>query len=315
MDRMLNMHGTKNMNKACVVGGLGFIGHHLTQDLISHNWTVSVIDCEKNYTSNEIYQERKKKILNAKIVCKNLQDVDELEHGIDVLYHLANMPNAKLVDKHPEESLYDLDNLSNLLLLSLKYGVKTFVYVSSSMVYGDFEQIPQPENAKRNPKSKYGILKYLSEDMVIKFCETYGINWVIVRPSAVYGDLDNYDRVVGKFIQRAIEGKELTVKGDEQLDFTYVKDTARGILLAGTVGVSGIYNITRGESRTLEELAKIVISVVGSGEIKKEERDDTFPKRGALSINRAKDILGYVPKHNLEQGIIRYYDSIRQLTA
>ena len=303
------------MNKAIVLGGLGFIGHHLTQDLIYHGFNVTVIDCKKKHTPSEIYEQRKCKIINAKIIEEDIENLHFLDYGVDTIFHLANMPNAKLVNENPEDSLLDLDNLSRMLLLSLKCGVKTFVYVSSSMVYGDFKQIPQSENAKRTPQSKYGIIKYLSEDMVIKFCEDHGINWKIVRPSAVYGDLDNSDRVVGKFIHRAIQGKELTVKGDEQLDFTYVKDVARGILLSGIAGENGIYNITRGESRSLEELAKIIISVVGSGTIKKENRDESFPLRGTLSIERAKEILGYKPKYNLEQGIIRYYDSIRKLTA
>jgi nucleoside-diphosphate-sugar epimerase len=110
-----------------------------------------------------------------------------------------------------------------------------------------------------------------------------------------------------------MRGETLKVNGpDEVLDFTYVEDTAQGIVLAATLdrANSNIYNITRSEQRqwSLKDAAELAIRIAGKGDLIVADRDLSFPKRGRLSIMRAQRDLGYSPKVNVEEGFQRYYD-------
>jgi nucleoside-diphosphate-sugar epimerase len=111
----------------------------------------------------------------------------------------------------------------------------------------------------------------------------------------------------------AMRGETLKVKGaDEVLDFTYVEDTAQGIVLAATNdrANSQIYNITRSDDKqyTLKDAAELAIRIAGKGDLIVADRDLSFPKRGRLSIMKAKRDLGYSPQVGVEQGFQRYYD-------
>jgi nucleoside-diphosphate-sugar epimerase len=110
-----------------------------------------------------------------------------------------------------------------------------------------------------------------------------------------------------------MRGETLKVKGaDEVLDFTYVEDTAQGIVLAATQDVanSKVYNITRSDDKqyTLKDAAELAIKIAGKGSLELADRDLSFPKRGRLSIMKAERDLGYNPQVNVEEGFQRYYD-------
>jgi UDP-glucose 4-epimerase len=111
----------------------------------------------------------------------------------------------------------------------------------------------------------------------------------------------------------AMRGETLKVKGaDEVLDFTYVEDTAQGIVLAATKDIANgkVYNITRSDEQqyTLKDAAELAIRIAGKGALEIQDRDLSFPKRGRLSIMRAQRDLGYSPQVGVEQGFQRYYD-------
>jgi nucleoside-diphosphate-sugar epimerase len=204
------------------------------------------------------------------------------------------------------------NGLINLLEKSKKYAVKKFVYISSSMVYGNFET-DVDETAQCNPIGQYGIMKFMGEKLVEDYSRRGCFDHVIIRPSAVYGEWDVEDRVVSKFMTKAMRGETLKVNGsDEVLDFTYVEDTAQGIVLAATKESANgnIYNITRSEQRqwNLKDAAELAIKIAGQGSLEVAPRDLSFPKRGRLDISRAVRELGYTPQVNVEQGFQRYYD-------
>jgi UDP-glucose 4-epimerase len=115
----------------------------------------------------------------------------------------------------------------------------------------------------------------------------------------------------------AMRGETLKVKGaDEVLDFTYVEDTAQGIVLAATKDIANgkVYNITRSDEQqyTLKDAAELAIKIAGKGSLEIADRDLSFPKRGRLSIMRAQRDLGYSPQVGVEQGFQRYYDWYNQ---
>jgi nucleoside-diphosphate-sugar epimerase len=180
------------------------------------------------------------------------------------------------------------------------------------MVYGDFDNDVN-EDAVCNPIGQYGIMKHMGEKLVEDYACQYGFEYVIIRPSAVYGELDVEDRVVSKFMLSAMRGDTLKVKGaGEVLDFTYVEDAAMGIVQAtlNKNSVNKIYNITRSDQTliTLKEAAELAIRIAGKGNLQIEDRDLAFPKRGRLSIDRAVKDFGYSPRVNVEEGFVRYHE-------
>lgn len=308
--------------KILVTGGAGFIGHGIVAKLEHQGHDVCILDNFTNYgiiPEKEIvglHTERLAKLKTKRIHhvdIRNSHDVNQVfeEYMPDVVIHCAAFPRAKVVDQNPMEGSAVLTGgLINLLRASERWKVRRFVYISSSMIYGDFTMVGY-EDMTCNPKGIYGILKLAGEALTRDHCERAGIDYVVLRPSAVYGPLDVEDRVVSKFLIAAMQNKEITVHGqDELLDFTYVDDCVRGIVRAANSfnSSSRTYNITRGSGRTLLEAAEIAIEVAGGGRIKIVDSNPMFPSRGTLSNIRAGQDFGYHGRVNIEQGFKLYYE-------
>jgi len=308
-----------------VTGGMGFIGHNVVAQLAAEGHDVRIVDSETDYgvipfdEMRYIMSERKKKIPAS--VIKHLIDIESsvLKHVFeqfvpDVIVHLASFPRQKVVNNNPQlGSRVMSEGLLNLLELAVKHHVRKFVYVSSSMVYGDFKDQVE-EDVECNPQGQYGILKLAGEWLVKDYSRRTGLSHVIIRPSAVYGPYDVEDRVVSKFLLTAMRGAEIQVNGPtEALDFTYVDDTAAGIVAAALEEsvTHGTYNITRGVSHTLLAAAELAVKIVGKGTIKINNRDLNFPSRGALNINAAQRDLDYAPKFDIEQGFRLYHEWLK----
>jgi nucleoside-diphosphate-sugar epimerase len=310
------------MKKILVTGGLGFIGHKVVHRLLP-NHQVTVIDNKTNYGSlplNQmewLFNERTKRISNAHFnvpndISNNII-VDYIFDKVkpDIVIHLASFPNQELVNKKPSLASHTmLTGLINLCEASKRINLSKFVYISSSMVYGDFNDGVK-EDHECNPKGLYGIMKLTGEKIVQDYHRrAYFHDYTIIRPSAVYGPLDTGNRVVAKFIHSAMLGGPLRVRGSgEKLDFTYVDDTANGIAKAAISDntTNKTYNLSRGKSRTILETAEIITNLVGKGKIEISEKDLSFPSRGSLDISKAKFDFDYNPKIDIEQGLMQYY--------
>jgi nucleoside-diphosphate-sugar epimerase len=199
--------------------------------------------------------------------------------------------------------------LVHLLEITKKYHIPKFVYVSSSMVYGDFEN-DVSEDAVCVPQGQYGIMKLMGENLVKDYTRRGCFDHVIIRPSAVYGEYDVEDRVVSKFMLSAMRGNVLKVNGaNETLDFTYVEDAARGIVQAtlSPNAVNGTYNITKSHSMSLLQAASLAIKIAGSGTVEVNDKDPDFPSRGALCIDRARRDFDFNPLVDVEEGFVKYH--------
>jgi len=302
-----------------VSGGLGFIGHEVVRLLGDHN--VMVIDSMTNYDfipldqMMKLFQLRQGDLRNQvpirRIDVRDKAQVNTVfeEFKPDVVIHLASYPRQKVVLENPSVASEVMSTgLINLLEASKK-NVSKFVYVSSSMVYGDFDDLVD-ETEQCHPRGQYAIMKYMGEKLVEDYRKHF--DYTIIRPSAVYGPRDVEDRVLSKFVVGAINNETLSVRGvHEILDFTYVTDTAQGIALASTKDCKhAIYNVTRCELLpvTLAQAATTVIDIVGQGHWVEYAKDPNFPSRGRLCIARARTDLGYEPKVDFEQGCKQYVD-------
>jgi nucleoside-diphosphate-sugar epimerase len=311
--------------KILVTGGLGFIGHNVVALLEAQGHTCIITDTQTDYgiiphdELEYIMHERRKKVKTDRIYRVDIVDQDGIdwlvrEHCPDTIIHLASFPRQKVVNTNPMlGSRVMSEGLLNLLQASVKHHVKKFVYVSSSMVYGNFKNSyfdGVDETHECHPLGQYGIMKLAGEWLVRDYTRRTGIAHTIIRPSAVYGPLDVEDRVVSKFLLTAMRGGKIQVNGDkESLDFTYVTDAADGIVAASISDNTDnmTYNITRGQARTLLEAAKIAVDIAGQGIIQVNEPDNCFPSRGQLNIIRAYEDFDYTPQTNIEQGFREYH--------
>jgi UDP-glucose 4-epimerase len=307
-----------------VTGGYGLIGHNVVARLKQQGHQTYIVDNKTNYgiiPQSEIdylMSERARKIdyhlhYNTDIANTGPTDYVVQTTQPEVLVHMASFPRQKVVNANPQLGAdVMMRGLINLLESARAHGVRRFVYISSSMVYGDFtDQVT--EDAVCNPQGQYGIMKLAGEWLVKDYARRTGMEYVIIRPSAVYGPLDVEDRVVAKFMLTAMRGETLRVNGaSETLDFTYVDDAADGIVAAALeVGAANdTYNITKSHSVSLLQAAQMVVDIVGRGSIEVRNKDADFPSRGALNIDKARERLGYDPQVDVEEGFHAYHNWI-----
>jgi nucleoside-diphosphate-sugar epimerase len=311
--------------KILVTGGLGFIGHNVVAKLEAKEHNVVIVDTQTNYgiipqdELDYLIAERRKKIATDRIYRIDISDRESIdwvirEHKPDAIIHMASFPRQKVVNANPAYGAQIMmEGLINVLESAKRHRVERVVYISSSMVYGDFED-QVAEDSECSPIGQYGIMKLAGEHLVKDYHRRGAFDYVIIRPSAVYGPLDVEDRVVAKFMLAAMRGETLRVNGaEETLDFTYVDDAADGIVSATTriMSANRIYNITRSHSIKLLEAAEMIVRIVGKGTIEVQDKDANFPSRGALDIDRARVILGYDPKVDVEEGFQRYYEWLK----
>ena len=307
--------------KILVTGGLGLIGHNVVQRLQQQGHSVVITDTRTNYgiipqsELDYLMTERLKKIQPGQIhaidIVSNTIEWLFSRYKFDIVIHMASFPRQKVVNANPALGAKTMmEGLLNLCELSKKHNVKKFVYISSSMVYGDFDNdVIEDYNCK--PQGQYGIMKLAGEDIVKDYSRRNCFTHTIIRPSAVYGPLDVEDRVIAKFMLTAMRGGNLRVNGaGETLDFTYVDDAADGIVAAALSEhtTNKTYNITKSHSVSLFQAAEMIVKLVGQGTIECRDKDADFPSRGALNIDAARKDFGYNPRVDVEEGFQQYYN-------
>ena len=173
------------------------------------------------------------------------------------------------------------------------------------MVYGNFDGKMVNEETPCNPIGIYGALKYSGEKLVA-YNQVFDLPYTIIRPSALYGERC-VSRRVGQVLENALQGKNLTLNGDglEKLDFTYISDLLQGVIktIESPKSKNQVFNITFGEGNEILKMANIVLEHFPKIKIEYLPRDNLVPERGALSIEKAKELIDYRPQYPLEVGI------------
>jgi nucleoside-diphosphate-sugar epimerase len=321
--------------KVLLIGGAGFIGHNLALELHKRGAEVSILDSlyvnnylnllsasHTDYGNKNLYTQvvqQRINLLQEAEIPMYIQDARDyygmgkvINHTVkpDVVVVLAAVAHAGRSNKDPfstfDHSFRTLENA----LDCCRGTVEHFIYFSSSMVYGNFQGDSVTEETHCEPIGIYGALKLGGEHLVKAYQQVFDLNYTIVRPSALYGERCISRRVGQIFIENALEGKGIVVKGDgsDKLDFTYIGDLVGGVIncIENRNSYNQTLNITYGRGRSLDEMADILKQHFPNVEIKHMERDGLMPERGTLSVEKAKSLVGYNPQNPLEVGYVKY---------
>jgi nucleoside-diphosphate-sugar epimerase len=317
--------------KILLVGGCGFIGHNLAIHLKKMNYTPIIVD---SLTVNNLYShtddEIKNKelydsILNNRInlikekkielIIQDARDYHKMSKIYtdvkpDVIIHLAAVSHANKSNKDPHSTFdHSLRTLENTLD-NARINKTHVIYMSSSMVYGDFTSKEVKEDAICKPIGIYGTLKLSGELMIKAYSHVFDLPYTIIRPSALYGERCVSRRVGQIFIENAIQNLDVKINGDgeDKLDFTYINDLVSGISSCcfNQNAINETFNLTFGRSRKISELLKILQEEFPKVKISYQSREKFMPERGTLNIDKAKNRLNYNPKDSIETGYIKY---------
>ncbi len=319
--------------KILIVGGCGFIGHNLAIYLKNNDFEPYIVDSlgvnnilslmDDSIKNKDLYSS----ILNKRIEliqknnitflikdARNYHELSKIFEQIkpDKVIHLAAVSHANKSNKDPHTTFdHSLRTLENVLD-NVRVNKTHLIYLSSSMVYGNFDGSSVDEKSTCNPIGIYGTLKYSGELMIKAYNQVFGLPYTIVRPSALYGERCVSRRVGQIFIENAIQGLDITVNGngEEKLDFTYINDLMEGINLIcqKKESVNEIFNITYGQGRSVNELIKILKNHFPSLDVEYKDKEAFSPERGTLDTSKAKKLLNYESKFSIETGYNLYID-------
>lgn len=319
--------------KILLVGGGGFIGHNLALTLKSRGHEPIVVDSLSvnnllSFTDNEIKNKNLySKILNNRIELLNNNNInfnviDARDYNLiskiyedinpDIIVHLAAVSHANKSNKSPHSTFDNsLRTLENTLDFA-KNDKKHVIYLSSSMVYGEFNGKSVDEETICNPIGIYGTLKYAGELIVKAYNQVFQTPYTIIRPSALYGERCVSRRVGQIFIENSLQGLDLEINGSgkEKLDFTYIDDFVSGIILCceNETAKNQIFNLTYGQGREINELIEILRKVFPKLSVKYKNKEAFMPERGTLKIDKAKKFLNYKPQFEIEKGYAKYIE-------
>lgn len=310
------------MKQALITGGAGFIGSHLVDKLLTENrWQVTVVDDFNDFYSPAIKWANLAKHLsnpNFSLVQACICDHQRLktlfgERKFDVIVHLAARAGVRPSLAHPQ--LYartNIDGTINLLELARAYGVRQFVFGSSSSVYGTSCELPFKESGQiQHPISPYAATKAACELFCHTYAHLYGIRAICLRFFTVYGARQRPDLAIHKFARLIDEEKPIPVYGNgcTRRDYTYIDDIIAGVRAAMEYEKSDFEIFNLGESRTVElnYLIELLEKHIGkTAKIKYLEMQPGDLPNTLADISKAQQFLGYNPTTQFEQGIEQF---------
>ena len=312
------------MKTILVTGGAGFIGSHLCERLLEEGHSVICLDNFDSYYDPNLKIRNVEEISNKypgpfTMVTGDIRNRDHLtelfkKNRIDAVFHLAARAGVRpsIVDPLLYEDV-NLRGTITLLEVCKEFGMKNFIFASSSSVYGENQRVPFSEtDLDIQPISPYGATKRAGELLCYSYHHLYGINIACLRIFTAYGPRQRPEMAIHKFTSLMDQGKEIPMYGDgsSKRDYTYIDDLIDGMMavLQRHKGFE-IYNL--GESRTtsLKELIRMIEEYLG----KKAKILAMEPQPGDVSITyaditKAKRLLNYQPKIEMGEGIKRFVE-------
>ncbi len=312
--------------KILVTGGAGFIGSHVTEALLARGDEVVCFDNFSDYYSPARKRKNVAPFLtnpSYRLYEQDIRDLERMEsifapEGIEKIVHMAALVGVR----HSVENPLDYPSVNErgtlyLLELTRRYGVRNFVFASSSSVYGANKKTPFSEiDPTDRPLAPYPASKKASEVLIHAYHHAYGLRCTSLRLFSVYGPRGRPDMAPYLFTQRISEGKKITLfdEGRPQRDWTYIDDIVQGVLAALDADLEyEVINLGYSKPVPLREFVTIIEELVG--------RKATIVSRPLPSselfithadISKARRLLGYEPKSSLEEGLPRFVDWFRR---
>lgn len=311
--------------KVVVTGGAGFIGSNVAEELLKRGYLVVIID-----NLNGAYDQKIKRsnlaavakkdtnkslqIYKADICNKRMMQVIFEREQPDVICHLAARAGVRPSIDDPEE--YMRSNIMGTLIMlemAKQFDINHVVFASSSSVYGERDSVPFTEDDPAGkPSSPYGMTKRAGELLAYTYHHLYGMSITCLRLFTVYGPRGRIDMAPFIFLNAIHQGKKLTVFGDGSAirDFTYIDDIVDGIIrsIDKPLGFK-ILNLGRGEPVVLIDFIRTIEKIVGKKAI--IEYTQSFSGDVPVThadVSRAQELLGYVPKTSVEEGMCNMYE-------
>lgn len=289
------------MKNVLVTGGAGFIGSHLCEGLLARGYRVRVLD-------NLSYGRREWVPGACAFLEGDIRDADDCAravNGVDGVFHLAAMSRAG-----PSNGLIELCTQSNItgtqnmLLAARDAGVKRFFYAGSATAYGNLPP-PHREDGPLQFLNIYALTKKTGEDYCLLFDRDFGLPSVVLRYFSAYGprqpETGAYALVLGIFLSRAAQGKQLEIHGDgnQRRDFVHVRDIVAANIAAYESTVRGqVFNVGSGANISVQELA----DMISPDQIRVEaRRNDSMAT--LADISRIRSALGWEPKVSFAEGL------------
>lgn len=305
-----------------VTGGAGFIGSHVVDLLAEQEHEIVVIDdFSVGREENLSQHDSNPLVFVERADVRDLQAMSRLLRGADTVFHLA--VQCLRVSLYDPLLVHEVNATGTLIacMAARAANVGRFVYVSSSEVYGSALSVPMNEDHPLRPTTPYAASKLAGEVCALSFAKTHGLPVIIVRPFNSYGPREHHEgssgEVIPRFVIRALCDLRPIIFGDgeQTRDFTWVTDTALGIVRAASCDelVGRAVNVACGEEVTIKRVAEIILSTLGRGGlgIAHAPARPGDVRRHFADIRLARRLLGFSPTLSIEEGIFRYVEWLR----
>ncbi|MGG0642488.1 NAD-dependent epimerase/dehydratase family protein [Sporosarcina gallistercoris] len=299
--------------KVLVTGGAGFIGSHVTEELIAHNHEVAVVD---NLSTGKMRQVPKSVVFYKGDIRRKEIERFYADFQPDCVIHLAAQVSVASSLQAPlNDSEENIIGTINVLEACVKYQVKKIIFASTAALYGNPGYLPLDENHQLQPISFYGLSKKHAEAYIRMFSSLHGITYTILRYANVYGmrqDSNGEAGVVSIFIDKFLNNQPLSILGDgnQTRDFIFVKDVAKANVAALTNGDNEIINISTQNQTSVMNIINELNEITRTNllPVFHEERTGDI-KYSCLANTKAKTVLDWEPVYSFAEGLkmtIRY---------
>jgi UDP-glucuronate 4-epimerase len=314
-----------NGRQALVTGGAGFIGSHLVDGLLADGWRVDVLDNFDPFYAREVKERNSARhggVAGYRLIDADLRDADAMRRALsgryDVIVHLAARAGVRpsIADPVGYQEV-NVRGTQNLLELTRAWGVRQFVFASSSSVYGVNPRVPwSEEDHVLQPISPYASTKVSGELLGHVYSHLYGIRFIALRFFTVYGPRQRPDLAIHAFARRMLEGKPIPVFGDgsTRRDYTFIDDIVSGVRAAieYTGSAYDVINLGNNETVTLAEMIEGLERALGLRAIidRQPLQPGDVPQTWA-NIEKASRLLGYRPTTSYADGVKKFADWLR----